>query len=629
MEQDLKNRLPSPQGSALAIMEACRSEDVSISDVATLVQTDPALTGRLLDRANSAAMGGRAVVSVVDAVSRLGVQSVRQLALSFSLIDQYASGHCTEFDYSGFWSHSLLMGVALKEVGSMARLGAADELFACGLLSRVGCLALATAYAVEYATVLGKGCEGQVLLDLERQVLRTDHLEMSCMLLNQWGIPTVFVEAVAYHEDPASAKLAHGSRPRKLAQALHLALRLANFLKAPQDEHTYSISELTLLASQMGIDEMEFAQCVDAITGRWQSFGRELKIESCALPPYSDMVQAQVRPDQDGNSSWLRVLIVEDDRIVLTLLETWLKDECHYTVQTATNGQQALELALEFRPHVVMTDWRMPVMDGLELCKALRSSEWGQNIYVLMLTSAESESDLVQAFDAGVDDYITKPVNTRGLSARLKAAWRYVRLRDAWERDHQRLTAAAAELAMTNRRLQHAALSDPLTELGNRRAGLTALSQAWGASMRYGHPLSVISIDVDHFKSINDVFGHAAGDLVLQDLAQCLRAAARQEDTVCRWGGEEFMVICPNLALREGAQMGERLRKLVGALEIVTQSKSIRITVSLGLATWRNGIADQEQLLAEADRALYAAKSAGRNRLALLSQGQVRVLKSS
>ena len=138
-----KKRLPSPQGVALAIMQACQREDVSIAEVSRLVQTDPALAGRLLQLANGASMGGRPTASVQGAVGRLGLQSVRQLALSFSLIDQYGQGRCAGFDYPGFWSHSLLMAVATRELSARLRLGSADELFSCGLLARIGCLGAA------------------------------------------------------------------------------------------------------------------------------------------------------------------------------------------------------------------------------------------------------------------------------------------------------------------------------------------------------------------------------------------------------------------------------------------------------------------------------------------------------
>jgi diguanylate cyclase (GGDEF)-like protein len=629
METDLQQRLPSPKGIALAIMQACRRDDTGAADVAQLVQMDPALSGRLLAQANAAASGGRAIGSVPDAVARMGMQSVCQLALSFSLIDQYKSGHCEGFDYPGFWSHSLLMAVAMQELGTQLGLGPPDDLFSCGLLAHVGILALATAYPAEYAQVLNAQLRGKELLALENRALQTDHLRMSRLLLGQWGIPGIFLEAVRCLEKRSTDDLPRDTRTRRLAQTLYLSLQLADFLVVQQGEKTFHLSELNLLSSQLGIEQAALEPAVDRIAATWRVLGQSFSIPAHALAPYAEMVRATVRPDLETHTEWLRVLVVEDDRIVRSVLESWLRDECHYTVQTASDGQQALAMAVEFKPHVVLTDWLMPVLDGIGLCKALRASQWGQNIYVLMLTSVESEGELVEAFTAGVDDYLTKPVHMRGLSARLMAAWRYVRLRDAWERDNERLTATAAELALTNRRLELAALSDPLTGLANRRAGLAALAQAWSASVRHHIPLSLISIDADHFKRINDSFGHVGGDLVLQGLGQILRGAARTEDTVCRWGGEEFLLICPNLSLAEGAKMAERLRRGVAHLAVSSEGQPIHVAVSVGVASWRESLASQEELLAEVDKALYAAKAAGRNCVAAVVDGQVRMLKAA
>lgn len=618
---DLGNRpLPSPKGVALAIIQACQKDDTTVASIAALVQTDPSLTGRLLQRANAASSSGRAVLAVSDAVSRLGLQSVRQLALSFSLIDQYNSGKCAGFNYPAFWSHSLLMGAAAQEVGKVLRLGSSDEMFTCGLLSRVGLLALATAYPTEFSDILGQGSSGTQLIEAEQLSLKVDHIRMSCVLLAQWGVPQVFVDAVRRHEDPDSAPLIEGSRLWQLSRVLHLAKQLADFLVNPSEENAYVMPKLVLMAGQMGIAIAEFEACVDAIVVYWNNFGRQLSVQSKPVPPFAKLVQMQVRPDQTTNLNWLRVLIVEDDPIVTELLMVWLRDVCGYTVVAATNGQEALAVAMDYLPHVVIADWLMPVMDGLELSKALRSSAWGENIYVLMLTSVSEEDELCRAFDAGVDDYLVKPVNTRALSARLKAAWRYVRLRDAWERDHSRLTTAAAELALTNRRLQEAALSDPLTGLANRRAGLPVLSQAWSASVRYGHPLSVIMIDIDHFKAINDAHGHAAGDMVLQQLSQCLRATARKEDSVCRWGGEEFLMICPGVGMQECARFAERLRKLVAQIRVPAEGKVIQITISAGVSSWSPDAKHVEQLLGQADVALYKAKNDGRNRIVSFSK---------
>ncbi|MCF8208758.1 MAG: diguanylate cyclase [Rhodoferax sp.] len=617
MDKENETPLPSPQGIALAIMQACQRDDVSVQEISRLVQQDPALMGRLLAHANAAQTGMRPCVSAQDAVARVGLHATRQLSLSFSLIDQYSQGRCAAFDYPGFWSHSLLMAVTLRHFGAALRLGSPDELFSYGLLARVGCLAMATAYPDEYASILAAHESESELLRHEQAVLRTDHLQLSTLLQTRWGLPAPLVQPIAHHEDPAAAHFEHGTRSWSLLQLLHLTWRLANVLLQPKVSAGQSFPDLLLLAGTLGLAEPDFYAGVDAISAEWQASAARFKLPSQPIQPFATLAQACVRPDQEPDAQWLRVLVVEDDRIICRVLETWLRDECHYTVKTAGDGRAALALAAEFNPHVILTDWLMPVMNGLELCRTLRATEWGQSIYVLMLTSMVSESELVTAFESGVDDYLTKPVNMRALSARLTAAWRFVRLREAWERDHERLTKAAQALALTNRQLQHAALSDPLTDLCNRRAGHEALTQAWSTAARYQSPLCVISIDIDHFKAVNDHWGHAAGDLVLQAVSQALRTAARREDTVCRWGGEEFLLICPNLKPNDAALAGFRLRDAIHRLRIPVSGTSLQVTISLGIAAWHAGLPNPDHLIAEADQSLYVAKNSGRNRVVL------------
>ena len=161
--------LPSPKGVALALLEACRREDANISQIAKLIQTDPALSGRLIQRANATNLATRSITSVLDAVSRVGLTVVKQLAMGFSLIDQYQKGPCKQFDYQEFWSHSLLMAIAMQELGKTTRISSPDELFACGLMARIGCLALATIYPDKYAELIGKLTPGTLRIELEQQ----------------------------------------------------------------------------------------------------------------------------------------------------------------------------------------------------------------------------------------------------------------------------------------------------------------------------------------------------------------------------------------------------------------------------------------------------------------------------
>jgi diguanylate cyclase (GGDEF)-like protein len=620
LDQALVQKLPSPKGVALAIMEACQSDTASTQEIAKLVITDPALTGLLLENANAAATGGRAVASMVDAVNRLGLRTVRHLALGFSLLEHYTAGTCQQFDYNGFWSHSLLMAVALRELGTPLRLASSDELFVLGLLSRVGCLALATSHPMEYGMVLGSSKSGTELLQLENATLALNHLELGAALLHRWGIPRVFIDAVFAHEARPGPMDTRETRQEALQRLLHLALRISDCLCASDAERPPLVADVTELASHCALSEIELNAVIDSISQQWRQVAARFKLRARTAVPFAEMTKASARPEDPENAPRLNILVVDDDPITMKLVSTWLQREGKYVIRTAKDGLYAQEIALEFKPHIVITDWRMPRMDGIGLCTALRATQWGQKIYVLMLTAADQEIELVRAFDAGVDDYLGKPVNFLALGARLKAALRYVRLREAWERDHERLTRMSADLALTNRRLQHAALTDPLTGLANRRAGIAALSQLWSSASRHGNKFTVISLDIDHFKVVNDEFGHAAGDSVLQRVGAELRGQARKEDTVCRWGGEEFLVILPNLGVEDGFLAAERLRNSIAQAPITCDGQSLHVTVSLGVVEWRSDMTSHEQMLAEVDSVLYEAKRSGRNRT--LSIGQ-------
>jgi diguanylate cyclase (GGDEF)-like protein len=258
-----------------------------------------------------------------------------------------------------------------------------------------------------------------------------------------------------------------------------------------------------------------------------------------------------------------------------------------------------------------------PRLDGLRLCRDLRQSQWGQGIYILLLTDHDDEAHLDAVIEAGADGHLHKPLQWPALAARLKAAGRYLRLRQDGEENHAKVQAMAAELAISNRRLQEVALTDDLTQVANRRAGAAAAATAWGAAHRQHLPLSMISIDLDHFKAVNDRHGHAAGDLVLKAVAQALRAVVRQEDMLCRWGGEEFLVVSLNVPLRDALLAATRYRDAVRQLRIRIGTVTLAPTISLGVATLDGSTPDLDHLLSAADKALYAAKAAGRDRVAL------------
>ncbi len=625
----ISGSLPSPKGVALAVMELCRNDDTTMEDIADVVQRDPALCGRLLCLANSAAMGVRPVAAVPEAVLRLGLRAVRNLATGFSLVDQYCDGACERFDYQQFWSHSLLMAVAMRELGARTRVAVADELFACGLMARIGRLALATAYPAAFSEVLGKTpASDRELVELERQTLSLDHNECTREILTSFGLPLALVEPVFYHEVPEASGFSDGSRPQLLTQALYFGRRIADLGCASESQRSETISELLRLAGRIGLDGDEFGTMIDVIMRRWREWGELLKVPVGDLPSFSDMAQATAPRDDEPcpGSPPLRVLVVEDEAVTRQMLTSALERIGGHQVCSAADGKEALALVVSVMPHIVITDWRMPVMNGIDFCRALRETQWGQSMYVVMLTAADAEDEVTLAFEAGVDDYITKPVNRRALHARMRAAQHYVRLLQAWENDREQLKRTAAELALTNRKLEHYAHTDMLTGLPNRRAAMDSLEQAWNGAERSREPLVVLMIDIDEFKSFNDTYGHAVGDRMLTEVGRVLRETSRKDDRVCRFGGEEFIVISRNTDVQAAQEFAERLRRVVAGLGVAHGNEEVRTTVSIGLACKEPEMGDADVLVNAADKALYAAKNGGRNRIFCYERGRVRAL---
>ncbi len=618
--------LPSPKGVALAIMELCQRENATLDEVSRVVMTDPALSGRLLRQANAAVSGPRPVVSLAEAVRRLGLGLVKQLALGFSLVDQYGEGGCAGFDYQGFWSRSLLMGLTMQSLARANRMGPPDDLFACGLLARVGRLALATAYPEPYGQILSEAGNGEpkALLAAENERLQIDHNRLGAALLGDWGFPLVLVEPVLYHEDVSEQPFEAGTRGYVICQSLYLAACVAELGVAGESDRHKLVSELACIAGRVGIDQEELGRMIDLLIAEWSDWGEILRVPTATLPPFASIANAPApRPEAAQRTEPLRVLMVDDELSSRRLMRKLLTDHCGHETHLAADGKTALAMALELRPQVVITDWMMPEMDGLQLTRALRATEWGRATYVVMLTGLDAEERIEEAFAEGVDDYLTKPVSVRALRARLFAAWRYVRLQQDWEHDRVQLKRIASELAVSNRKLERAALTDALTGLPNRRAGVAMLSQAWSASRRGDHPLTVMVIDVDRFKQINDEHGHSGGDVALAEVAKTLRAVARKDDWICRMGGEEFLVICPNTALEAAARAAERLRRAIGDAPVSIGHGVVQITVSIGLAAREAGTADADALVVDADKALYAAKNAGRNRCCVMHGGKI------
>lgn len=310
-------------------------------------------------------------------------------------------------------------------------------------------------------------------------------------------------------------------------------------------------------------------------------------------------------PDAIAPGFTWRILLVDDEPTQRLIVARLLK-RAGYEVETAGNGREALAKLESGVFHLMITDWEMPEMDGIALCSALRNSESQAYIYTILLTARDSIENVVAGLQAGADDYLTKPVIEPELIARLNAGKRIVTL-------ERSLRAANEE----NRRLS---VIDPLTGAHNRRYLMEQLPREIERSGRYGRPLSVIMCDIDHFKQINDTYGHQAGDDVLKWFVARMQKTVRSSDWVARYGGEEFLIVLPETTVANAQIAAEHLRKDVADTSCLSGGVEHRITASFGVAGWRNATpmtATLDGLVARCDAGVYASKDAGRNRVTM------------
>lgn len=625
--------LPSPKGAALAVIRLTRRDDVSIAELARVVQTDPALVGRLIKAANASRRGAhRPVAAVQDALLLLGIPAVRYLALSFSLLSNHRSGKCLHFDYRRFWSHSLACAVAAQAIAGQTRAAPPEEAFCIGLLSRIGELTLATLFPAEYDGLLERwqNTRTESLAVLEQAAFAMTHAELTAAMLQDWGLPAMFVEPVSLHETPEAANFPPDSRLYRLTWTLSLARRIADVCLAVDAERRALVSKLPLLGSRLSIDSEALLDLCDRVVREWQDWARQLSVDAGEVPPFEELSALPPVPElsPDGMPSAapaadgvgvMRVLVVDDDNSMRALLKTLLTN-AGYEVHEAADGQQGFERAIELQPHIMIVDWLMPGMDGVELTRALRQTKPGRGIYILILTALGAEEKLVEAFDAGVDDFMSKPLRPRVLGARLRAGQRVVMLQQEIERDREEIRRFAAELAVTNRRLHEAALTDVLTGLPNRRYAVERFLQEWQAASRNDRPLSCMVVDVDNFKRVNDTYGHDVGDRVLKQTAQAIKSGMRAGDVVCRTGGDEFLVISPETDLASACVCAERICRAVADMKPGADQPLFSSSVSIGVATRTAGTANIDALIKLADDGVYQAKQQGRNRFAAIQK---------
>lgn len=307
----------------------------------------------------------------------------------------------------------------------------------------------------------------------------------------------------------------------------------------------------------------------------------------------------------------MRILVADDDPINRRLLESFLV-KWDYEVVLACDGNEAWNiLTQKDAPKLAILDWMMPGLDGTQVCRRIRNRSSESYVYIVLLTAKFQKADIIEGLDAGADDYLSKPFDANELRARLWTGMRVLGL-------EKRLRAAYENL------LFHAA-HDSLTGGWNRVAILETLRTEVARAQRQGTALSIIMADLDHFKQVNDTYGHLAGDEVLRETARRMQICVRPYDVVGRYGGEEFLIVIPQCDFSVAPSRAEELRAAIASTPMDTSKGAVPVTVSLGVAIGGGAIpVDEESLLRNADEALYQAKHAGRNQAVIFQKDEQR-----
>lgn len=615
-EEIRKNeRLPSPRGAALRLMELCRRENVSLTEIVRTLGTDPALAGQVIKMANAPVYGrARPVVALSpDVIASIGILTLRQMVLAFSLISAYRQGDCKAFDYASFWSSSTATALAANNLGALVAVAPHAELFTCGLLCNIGRLTLAAVYPDAYSDLLSQ-CHGQglqTLLELEQRAFSLDHNQLAAAMLLDWGVPKLFSEAVLFHETPAACTYPPDSRPYRLVYLLHLAAQLAESCFLEEHQRSAQLPRLFKTAGNIGISPEQLVRIGDQMLEEWRDWSALLQIVTHDVASFSslevpDALAAFKEDSPDlAIAQGIRLLVADEDAALLLLLKKKLTG-LGYEVFTADDGRQAMELFIAHQPHIVISDAMMPAISGLELCRAIRQTASGHATYFIILTAHKEKGHLMAAFQAGANDFLGKPVDAKLLLGRLAAATRIARLQQMLEGEW-RCRQPQADAVIVAGDSASEALLNPVTHLPNRRYAMARLNEQWTLAEHNHVPFCCLRLRLDGFAAILARYGEELAHRLLCQFATLLKDTARLADIICHLDAEDFLVIAPNTPIATAAHYADRLATRIAQSPFEIDGNPLAASASIGAAANNAGAGDAAQLLDMAEQALAQA----------------------
>ena len=496
IEEILTNevRLPSLPSIAMRILNAVKTNEASLGELARIVSSDPALAARVLKISNSSFYAlPQKIDSIQKALTILGTETLKNIALSFVIVRCMQTDDGSGFHFDFFWRRAVTAAVA-SDLISNAIDQQSDDIFITALLQDIGIVILYLCMSDKYLKVLDeKRASGIPVVAAEKKIFNFDHQAVGTQILQKWGLPESIYQPIQYHHNSTSVP----ANLKEKTQLLWLADRMSSAYHGARCAD--KINDINKMMDRVyGFSDEEISQIIDAVANKSVEILSYFDIDPGDMKPYSQLLL-------EANEE-LGKLNISYDQLILEL-----------------------------------------------------------------------------------------------------------------KRSKERAEGLAVELQQANEKLRELATKDGLTGLYNHRYFQEAMDNEIGRSVRYKKPLTLLLLDIDRFKRVNDAYGHPAGDKVLETVSDLMRQAVRESDLVARYGGEEFSILLPETNLSGGTILAERLRRAIESTEISADGHMLKVTISIGITTYNlaAGHGGKAKFIQSADKGLYLSKESGRNRISI------------